>query len=185
MSETTPTPTDTAAADTAAADAVVELRQFAHGLREEMTEARPGEDPLLHAAQIAVGAASACWDNLGGADNVPGAGVFQDDRARIVADVLADVVDTMISERVRATRKGNAEELARGRAFTAMVADLDRNQNGRHERDVDAGDPTGVSQGNPLLPTGTVVGYDIRGDEYRMPAPGRRHDPAAWKVRAQ
>jgi hypothetical protein len=61
-----------------------------------------------------------------------------------------------------------------------MIIDLDRNENGRHEGDADVGDPTGVSQGNPRLRTGDVLGYDLGGRPYVMPARGRRHDPTAW-----
>jgi hypothetical protein len=61
-----------------------------------------------------------------------------------------------------------------------MIIDLDRNENGRHEGDADVGDPTGVSQGNPRLRTCVVLGYDMGGRPYVMPARGRRHDPTAW-----
>lgn len=66
--------------------------------------------------------------------------------------------------------------------FRRMVADLDRNEHGRHEGDVDAGDPTGVSHGNPRLQTGDVLGYDIGGRSYVMPERGRRGDPIAWRT---
>jgi hypothetical protein len=66
------------------------------------------------------------------------------------------------------------------RQFQRMVNDLDRNENGRHEGDVDCGDPTGVSQGNPRLHTGDILGYDIGGRPYVMPPRGQRHDPDAW-----
>ena len=48
---------------------------------------------------------------------------------------------------------------------------------------LDVGDPTGVSQGNPRLHAGDVLGYDIGGRPYVMPERGKRHDPAAWGAR--
>lgn len=73
------------------------------------------------------------------------------------------------------------EEIARLRKFERMVCDLDRNQNGRHEGDIDTG---GTSQGNPRLHTGDVLGYGLGGSvRYVMPERGRRHDPDAWIVR--
>jgi hypothetical protein len=67
--------------------------------------------------------------------------------------------------------------------FRRMVSDLDRNEHGRHEGDADVGDPTGVSQGNPRLHTGDVLGYDIGGRPYVMPERGKRHDAQAWGAR--
>jgi hypothetical protein len=82
------------------------------------------------------------------------------------------------AERLRA-------EVRRLSVFARMVNDLDRNEHGRHEGDVDGGDPTGVSQGNPRLHTGDVLGYSIAGDQrpYVMPERGQRHDPQAWGAR--
>lgn len=71
-------------------------------------------------------------------------------------------------------------ELERLSAFASLVADLDRNDNGRHEGDVDSGDPSGVSQGNPFLPTGTLIGHTMDGRAIVVPSRSRRHDPAAW-----
>jgi len=64
--------------------------------------------------------------------------------------------------------------------FKRMVTDLDRNENGRHEGDADVGDPTGVSQGNPKLKTGDILGYSISGEPYIMPERGKRYDSKAW-----
>ena len=70
------------------------------------------------------------------------------------------------------------------RQWAIMVADLDRSEHGRHEGDVQSGSPTGVSEGNPHLPTGARLGYSLDGTyAYVMPERGRRHDPEAWKVR--
>jgi hypothetical protein len=87
-------------------------------------------------------------------------------------------------ERVaRALADHNAERLQLQK-FARMVSDLDRNEHGRHEGDADAGDPSGASQGNPLLRTGDTLGYGLGGGiRYVMPERGRRHDPDAWIVR--
>ena len=69
-------------------------------------------------------------------------------------------------------------ELLRG--FRTLVSDLDRNANGRHEGDVDSGDPTGVSRGNPSLPTGALIGHGLAGRPIVVPPRSRRGDPAAW-----
>lgn len=74
-------------------------------------------------------------------------------------------------------------ELSTLRAFRRLVSDLDRNSNGRHEGDADSGDPTGISQGNPSLPTGALIGHTLNGDWIVVPPRGDRHDPDAW-VRA-
>lgn len=71
-------------------------------------------------------------------------------------------------------------ELQRLRAFAALVSDLDRNANGRHEGDVDSDDPTGVSRGNPSLPTGALIGHTLDGRPIVVPPRSRRGDPAAW-----
>lgn len=87
----------------------------------------------------------------------------------------------------RATWRELAEELrqdvANLRRFQRMVTDLDRNEHGRHEGDADVGDPTGVSQGNPRLKTGDVLGYSLSGTPYVVPERGQRHDPTAWGAR--
>lgn len=74
------------------------------------------------------------------------------------------------------------QELARLRRFRSLLLDLDRNEHGRHEGDADVGDPSGVSQGNPHLRPGQVIGYTIGGDQRPIVMPDRehRHDPAAW-----
>lgn len=74
------------------------------------------------------------------------------------------------------------EELRLLRAFRSVLLDLDRNENGRHEGDADVGDPSGVSQGNPHLRPGAVIGYTIGGQQRPivMPARADRHRPEAW-----
>lgn len=64
-----------------------------------------------------------------------------------------------------------------------MLADLDRNRNGRHEDDPDDGQ---LSLGNPHLATGQIIGYSLHGTYvYAVPPARRRADPAAWKQRRQ
>ena len=64
--------------------------------------------------------------------------------------------------------------------FQQIVMDLDRNERGRHAGDPDPEDPTGVSQGNPAVCPGQVIGYDSQGRVYRMPERRRYTDPDAW-----
>lgn len=64
--------------------------------------------------------------------------------------------------------------------WRTMVSDLDRNENGRHEGDADSGDPSGTSQGNPLMPTGTTIGWTIYGQPYVVPEPRERGRIEAW-----
>lgn len=75
-------------------------------------------------------------------------------------------------------------EIAKLQAFRTIVTDLDRNKNGRHEGDVDVGEPSGISEGNPIIQTGEILGYDIGGFPYVMPARKDRHDPSAWIKRS-
>ena len=74
------------------------------------------------------------------------------------------------------------KELARLRLFQALILDLDRNPNGRHEGDADVGDPTGISQGNPKFRTGEEIGYGLGGQPIVMPPRDKRHDPTAWRA---
>lgn len=68
--------------------------------------------------------------------------------------------------------------------YRTMLADLARNEQGRHQGDSDCFDPTGVSQGNPHLKTGDVIGYSIHGTwKYVVPEPHLRRDLNAWRVR--
>ncbi len=79
-----------------------------------------------------------------------------------------------------------AEQVRELQGWRTLVTDLDRNEHGRHEGDADVGDPTGVSQGNPLLPTGTVLGHSLGGSwQYVMPPRGERHKLTAWRRRAE
>jgi hypothetical protein len=78
------------------------------------------------------------------------------------------------------------EELRSLRRWRSLMLDLDRNRNGRHQGDADVGDPSGVSQGNPHLPTGAVIGYTIAGERVPIVHPPRedRHRPEAWLASA-
>lgn len=69
-------------------------------------------------------------------------------------------------------------------AYRIMLADLGRNQNGRHEGDGDVYDATGISHGNPHLKTGDVIGYTLGGSwMYVVPYPHLRGDVEAWRVK--
>ena len=81
---------------------------------------------------------------------------------------LVERILAKIDER-NATIAGLRSQLDRCQWAGNLLADLDRNAHGRHAGDVDSGDPTGVSQGNPHLPPGTVIGYSLSGDPYVMP----------------
>jgi len=61
-----------------------------------------------------------------------------------------------------------------------VLSDLDRNEHGRHEGDVDSGDPTGVSQGNPYIEEGQQIGFTMGGQPIVMPPRAQRSDPKAW-----
>lgn len=81
------------------------------------------------------------------------------------------------AEIVEATR----EEGARLAKWATLVSDLDRSPNGRHEGDAEFQDPSGVSQGNPHIQPGEVIGYTISGGEIAMPVNiGDRNDPDKW-----
>lgn len=69
--------------------------------------------------------------------------------------------------------------------YQIMLSDLDRNASGRHQGDGDAYDPSGISQGNPHLLTGVVIGYTIHGShQYVVPEPHLRRDLNTWLVKA-
>lgn len=68
--------------------------------------------------------------------------------------------------------------------YAIMLADLDRNEHGRHEGYADVYDPSGMSRGNPHLSTGDVLGYSLHGQyRYVVPEPRRRGQLDAWRVR--
>lgn len=61
-----------------------------------------------------------------------------------------------------------------------LLQDLDRCEHGRHEGDACNDCPDGRSVGNPQLPTGSHIGYDISRRRIVVPPRDRKHDPAAW-----
>lgn len=70
--------------------------------------------------------------------------------------------------------------------YRIMLADLSRNEHGRHQGDGDVYDPSGMSQGNPHLKTGDVIGYTLGGtSKYVVPEPRLRGDIRAWRVPAR
>ena len=74
-------------------------------------------------------------------------------------------------------RKG---EIAQGKAALALLGELDRSAHGRHEGDAESQDPTGISQGNQLLPAGTHIGHHISGRRIVVPPWRQLTDPDAW-----
>jgi hypothetical protein len=70
-------------------------------------------------------------------------------------------------------------EIRRLSAFATMISDLDRNEHGRHEGDVDGWTP---SEGNPHIRPGEPFGYTIHGARaYVMPVDrALRGQPEAW-----
>lgn len=73
------------------------------------------------------------------------------------------------------------DEAKRQAALLSVLTDLDRCTHGRHQGDSCVGCPEGASQGNPHMPTGTAIGYDISGHGYVMPDREHKHDPACWR----
>ena len=69
----------------------------------------------------------------------------------------------------------------RGQLALQLLSDLDRSAAGRHRGDAESEDPTGTSQGNPLLPPGTHIGYSLYGNR-RIVVPDicDLADPEAW-----
>lgn len=97
---------------------------------------------------------------------------------------LSDLSDTTING-VRQTwqqlyEREHAERLEL-QGYRTMLADLSRNEHGRHEGDIDGSMP---SKGNPHLRTGDVIGYSLGGSwKYVVPEPRLRGDLGAWRVR--
>lgn len=72
------------------------------------------------------------------------------------------------------------DERLRLQKFATMVADLGRNEHGRHEGDIDGFEP---SKGNPHLRPGDTLGYSLGASwRYVVPERGLLHDPDAWRV---
>jgi hypothetical protein len=75
-----------------------------------------------------------------------------------------------------------ARSLADTQGLVKILTDLDRCLHGRHQGD-DCGSCGGTSRGNHHMRTGTVIGYDLRGNHIVMPDRDYKHDPAAWRIR--
>lgn len=95
-----------------------------------------------------------------------------------------DIYSSSTVNGVRLTWKELAEycqaELVKAQKFQGILFDLDRNEHGRHEGDADGYDPSGISQGNPHLPSGSVIGYNISGRAYVRPHWVDVLNPEAW-----
>lgn len=53
--------------------------------------------------------------------------------------------------------------------FATLVRDLSRSEFGRCRGDSESQSPDGVSAGNPKMPPGVIVGYDMGGIPIRVP----------------
>ncbi len=68
------------------------------------------------------------------------------------------------------------------KARNVILDDLDRCQHGRHEKDnCGTCDRTGGNKGNPRLAEDRIIGYDIRGNPYRVPETGTWEPAEKWK----
>lgn len=67
--------------------------------------------------------------------------------------------------------------------FACIIGDLDRCRHGRHQADGCYECPGSVSSGNPYLPAGQIIGYDISGRPIVVPRREVRNDPDAWGSR--
>lgn len=72
------------------------------------------------------------------------------------------------------------QQISSLRACHALLGDLDRSENGRHEGDAEMQSATGTSQGNPFLKTGTRVGTTISGAPIVVPPWSQLQNPEAW-----
>lgn len=97
-----------------------------------------------------------------------------------------DVYSNVTLDGVRLTWKENSERLSEQllklQPYALMLSDLDRNSNGRHEGDIDGYTDSGVSEGNPHLKEGQVIGYNISGHPYIVPPAGQRGKLDSWRM---
>lgn len=71
----------------------------------------------------------------------------------------------------------------RNRQLARILTDLDRCVHGRHRGDVCTACGDGISDGNPHLQPGQIIGYNTMGDPYTAPSmPFTTSDPEAWKA---
>lgn len=74
----------------------------------------------------------------------------------------------------------------KGQLAVQLLSDLDRSPVGRHKGDAESQDPTGISQGNLLLPPGTHIGHGLSG-AHRIVVPDDPNlsDADAWYVKVE
>lgn len=108
--------------------------------------------------------------------------------ANAALHVAERVMYSPLHAKVTATLAGLDHALARTeqapgidpwKELAHILLDLDRCEHGRHEGD-ECGDCGRRSNGNPHMPTGTVIGYSLRRGPIVMPTRDDKHDPAAW-----
>lgn len=77
----------------------------------------------------------------------------------------------------------HSQRMARAEALARILSDLDRCEHGRHRADPCFDCPGGWSAGNAAFPPpGSVIGHDLTGGRYVVPAEGRSFgDPQAWR----
>ncbi|WP_328439338.1 hypothetical protein OHA71_23660 [Streptomyces sp. NBC_00444] len=81
------------------------------------------------------------------------------------------------------TKTSDTPEQARERwalRLVGILSDLDRCQHGRHEGDP-CGSCGGLSDGNPNVGPGRVIGHGVYGNPIVLPTRDRKTDPAAWR----
>lgn len=61
-----------------------------------------------------------------------------------------------------------------------VLLNLDRCEHGRHHHDQCFDCPNRVSEGNPHMRPGTIIGYTVHAQPIVMPAREDKTDPAAW-----
>lgn len=74
------------------------------------------------------------------------------------------------------------EAYARAQRARELLGELDRSERGRHVGDAEMQDPSGTSQGNPLLEEGQHIGYHISGKRIVVPPWQKLQDASAWIV---
>lgn len=73
------------------------------------------------------------------------------------------------------------DRLRTAEGLAGVLADLDRCEHGRHEGDV-CSSCGGPSHGNPLIPPGGSIGFDLSARPIKPPARELRGDPEAWRA---
>jgi hypothetical protein len=91
-----------------------------------------------------------------------------------------DGVNWPVPEGVRMLHEA---EFTRMQYLAGVVSDLDRSPHGCHRGKSESQDPTGVSQGNDLVPPGSAIGYSRSGRPWVVPH--NPSDPDAWEEAAE